>query len=99
MSSMEALMPPTPKRRAAQMSRGMGAYSSAGEVSGPAGVQSKARSPSARMPTARNAASRIRAGGTLNSFVESRCTPIRMAGTSTTAVTPFEMPRLRHSTQ
>ena len=44
-------------------------------------------------------ASSMRLGATLSSFLRSRCTPIRMAGTSTIAVTPFEMTRLRHSTQ
>jgi hypothetical protein len=38
-------------------------------------------------------------GAALIPFVDSWWTPIRMAGTSTIAVTPFEMLRLRHSTQ
>ena len=41
----------------------------------------------------------MRLGGVLTRLVNSWWTPIRMTGTSTIAVTPFEMPRLRHSTQ
>ena len=37
MTSTAAQVPPKPKRSAAQMSSGIGAYSSAGEVFGPAG--------------------------------------------------------------
>ena len=35
--NIETLMPPRPKRSAAQMSRGIGVYRRAGEVLGPAG--------------------------------------------------------------
>jgi hypothetical protein len=37
MINIETLIPPRPKRSAAQMSRGIGVYKRAGEVSGPAG--------------------------------------------------------------
>ena len=81
------------------MSRGMGAYRRAGEVSGPAGNRLKAKNPTVRMPAPRKPASRIRPGATLIPFVDRWWTPSRIAGTSTIAVTAFEMPRLRHSTQ
>ena len=45
MTSMEALIPPRPKRSAAQISRGIGAYNRTGEVPGPAGNLSKAKNP------------------------------------------------------
>ena len=38
MINIETLIPPRPKRSAAQMSRGIGVYRSAGDVLGPAGV-------------------------------------------------------------
>ena len=47
MISIEALIPPRPKRSAAQISRGIGVYKRAGDVLGPAGVRSKTKIPSA----------------------------------------------------
>ena len=47
MTNIETLIPPRPKRSAAQMSRGIGVYRRAGEVSGPADVLSKTKTPSA----------------------------------------------------
>ena len=38
MINIETLIPPRPKRSAAQMSRGMGVYRERGEAPGPAGV-------------------------------------------------------------
>ena len=38
MINIETLIPPSPKRSAAQMSRGIGVYKRAGDVFGPAGV-------------------------------------------------------------
>jgi hypothetical protein len=72
---------------------------SAGEVFGPAGKRSKASQPTTTMPAASAQVSRIRAGAILGTFLDSWWMPIRMAGTSTIVVTPFEMLRLRHSTQ
>jgi hypothetical protein len=38
MINIEALIPPSPKRSAAQMRSGIGVYNRAGELLGPAGV-------------------------------------------------------------
>ncbi len=81
------------------MSRGMGAYKRAGELFGPAGDILKAKVPTVRMPAPRKPPSRIRPGATLARFVDKWWTPRRIDGTSTIAVTAFDIPKLRHSTQ
>jgi hypothetical protein len=91
-------MPPSPKRSAAQISSGIGAYRSAGEVSGPACELSNASHPTMRMPSSSRLASAMRTREALNPVLN-WWTPIRIAGTSTIVVTALELLRLRHSTQ
>ena len=62
MISIETLIPPRPKRSAAQMSRGIGVYKRAGEVLGPAGVRSNTKIPSATVHAPTRAASSTRRG-------------------------------------
>ena len=81
------------------MSKGIGAYNRAGEVSGPAGVLSKTNTPHRHRARAKKAASSSRLGGTFGRRTNRWCAPSRIAGISTMAVTAFEIPRLRHSIQ
>ena len=101
MINIETLIPPRPKRSAAQMSRGMGVYKRAGDVLGPAGVLSNTKIPSAsRTHTDESRFSSTRLGDrALGGLTNRWCAPSRNAGTRTTVVTAFETPRLRHSTQ
>ncbi len=100
MINIETLIPPRPKRSAAQMSRGIGAYKRAGEVLGPAGVLSNTKIPSATVHAPTRAASSTRRGDrALGRLTNRWCAPSRNAGTRTTVVTAFEIPRLRHSIQ
>ena len=62
MISIEALIPPRPKRSAAQMSRGIGVYKRAGDVLASAGVLSNRKIPSATVHAPRKTASSTRRG-------------------------------------
>ena len=100
MINIDALIPPRPKRSAAQMSRGIGVYKRAGEVLAPAGVLSNTKIPSATIHAPTRAASSTRRGDrALGRLTNRWCAPSRNAGIRTTAVTAFEIPRLRHSIQ
>ena len=99
MINIDALIPPRPKRSAAQMSRGIGVYKSAGEVPAPRAFVEDEDSDRHRARTDENRfqhASGRQASGVLTNRW---CAPSRNAGTRTTAVTAFEIPRLRHSIQ
>ena len=100
MINIETLIPPRPKRSAAQMSSGIGVYKRAGEVLGPADVLSKTKMPSATVHAPTRAASSTRRGGQGSRPSDEQMVRTQQnAGTRTTVVTAFEIPRLRHSTQ
>jgi hypothetical protein len=99
MINIETLIPPRPKRSAAQTSRGMGVYRRAGEVSGPARVRSNTKVLTASVPAPTRAASSARRSETFGRLTNRWCAPSRIAGTRTTVVTALEIPRLRHSIQ